>query len=152
MWPYNQKIYTSWKKVGKNGYCELRPQNAVSLLKRHYCMIKRLLTRKGVKVTFLHCPLYSLEIYNRGRGHPNPCSFKSDDKILTENVNSVNRFIDIVNKQTGTYSPRLNEDSVEAESPRKGRKDILGTLNCSSTEFIRNQSWPDRGWSRFLEK
>lgn len=104
----------------RSRYCELRPQHAVSLLKRHYSMIQRFLTRKGVKVTFLHCPLYSLELYNKGKGHPDPRTFKLDDKTLTENVHSVNRFIDEVNRQMGTYSPKLNEDLRRSRKSKKG--------------------------------
>ena len=106
-------------RVGRSKYVQLRGESSLRLLERHYVMIQRLLARKAVKVTFLHCPYYSLEKYNRRQGHPNPSVFRPDDKTLTEFVSTVNHFIDRLNQQMGTYSPKLNEDLRRSRKPKK---------------------------------
>ena len=102
----------------KSRYVTLWGPNSVDSLKRHYLMVKRLLEKKRVKVTFLHVPLYSIERWNRAKGHPDPKQFHQDDKRLTSYVESVNLFIDKINAEMGTYSPKLNEDLRRS---RKGK-------------------------------
>lgn len=49
----------------RSKFIVLRGIESLSLLKRHYILIRRLLESKGVKVTFLHLPLYSIQHWNR---------------------------------------------------------------------------------------
>ena len=84
------------QRLVKSKYATLRTPDSVDLLQRHYLMLKRLLETKGVKLTFLNVPLYSIE--------------RLDDKRLTEYVEAVNMFINKIDKDMGTYSPKLNED------------------------------------------
>ena len=94
----------------KSKYVTLRTPDSVDLLQRHYLMIKRMLEIKGVKLTFFNVPLYSIERWNKAKGHPHPRDFRLNDKRLTEYVKAVNMFINKINKDMGTYSPKLNED------------------------------------------
>lgn len=119
------KVCASGKRrsrITHSPFIQLRDTSSVELLKRHYVWIQRLLKGKNVKLTFLHVPLYSIEHWNKAKGHPNPSSFKSDDKKLTEYVLSINSFIDTLNRDLGTYSPRLNEDLQRSRKSKKGKQ------------------------------
>ena len=52
-------------KVVDSRFIELRSDNSVDLLKRHFLLIKRLLQGKNVKLTFLHLPVYSIQRWNQ---------------------------------------------------------------------------------------
>ena len=95
-------------KTVKSKYVQLREKDAVSLLQRHFLMVKKLLNKKGVKLTVLQLPYYSITRWNASRGHPNPSVFKADDKRLTQYVETVNSFITRLNTDMKTFSPSLN--------------------------------------------
>lgn len=118
----------SVKQPGKNSsntvrskFIVLRDIDSLSLLKGHYISIRRLLEDKGVKVTFLHLPLYSIQHWNRStcKGHPNPSVFKGDDKQITRYLYSVNKFLDDSNNEMNAYTPRLNEDLHRSRKSKK---------------------------------
>ena len=79
------------------------------------------------KVTFLQIPYYSIEIWNKSKGHPNSESFKEDDRKLNSLVDSANQFIETINSELGTYTPKFNEDLVRSRK-RKGSK---GRYSCN---------------------
>ena len=119
-------------RITRSPFIQLRDPTSVVLLKRHYVWIQNLLAKKNVKLTFLHVPLYSIERWNKSKGHPNPGSFKSDDKKLTEYVLSINNFIDARNQELGTYSPKLNQDLKRSRKAKKGKQRYSWNFNMYS--------------------
>ena len=83
--------------------------------------IKRRCSSSRIKLTFVHVPFYSIEIWNKNKGHPNVEIFKKDDKELTELIRKVNCYIDNANNDINSYSPRLNAD-IERSRKRKNGK------------------------------
>lgn len=75
----------------------------------------------NVKLTLLQIPYYSIERWNAGKGHPQPEQFKQDDIFLTQQIDSINEFIDRLNQSIGTYSPKFNED-LRRSRKRPGKK------------------------------
>lgn len=63
-----------------------------------------------VSIVFLEIPPYSIQEWNKSRGHPDPKSFLSQDLILYERISLVNDYIKSVNQLTGVRSPRFNLD------------------------------------------
>lgn len=98
------------RRLVKSKYVQLKSSDAFSQLQRHLLMIKRYLEGKNVKLTFLHVPFYSIEMWNTLKKHPTPRSFKADDQKLSRTVSAINEFIDKLNKDMHTFSPKLNED------------------------------------------
>ena len=48
--------------------------------------------------------------------------FKKDDKKLTELIRKVNCYIDNVNSDTNSYSPRLNADIGRSRKQKNGKQ------------------------------
>lgn len=139
------------RKFTRSKYVQLRDECCVGLLERHYVMIQRLLERKKVKVTFLHCPYYSLERYNKRKGHPQPSVFKPDDKTLTKYVNSLNSFIDRLDKHMGTYSPKLNED-LRRSRKAKNKKPRYSLNFNMFTDGIHPKSKLAKSWLKSISR
>lgn len=116
-------------RITRSPFIQLRGATSVELLKRHYVWIQNLLKRKNVKLTFLHIPLYSIERWNKTKGHPDPHSYKSDDRKLTEYVLSINNFIDALNQELGTYSPKFNQDLKRSRKAKKGKQRYSWNFN-----------------------
>lgn len=83
--------------------------------------LKSRCTSRRLKITFLQCPYYSIEKWNRAQGHENPSVFKDDDKTLTRVIDRANSHIDRVNREFSTYTPRLNQDLLRSRK-RAGHK------------------------------
>lgn len=77
---------------------------------------------RHLKVTFLHCPYYSIQHWNKNKGHKNPDIYAESDKRLTHLVDSVNSFIDRLNRDNHTYSPKLNMDLQRGRKRRGGKQ------------------------------
>ena len=75
-----------------------------------------------IRVHFLHCPYYSIQHWNKNKGHRNPEVYAQSDKRLTEIVDSVNSFIDHLNQVNYTYSPKLNVDLQRGRKRRGGKQ------------------------------
>ena len=70
---------------------------------------------------FLHCPYYSIQHWNKNKGHRNPEVYAQSDKRLTEIVDRVISFIDRLNQDNYTYSPKLNVDLQRGRKRRGGK-------------------------------
>lgn len=88
---------------------------------------------------FLHVPYYSIEIWNRLKGHEHPEIFNEDDRKLNTYVNSLNSLIDSLNQEPGTYSPSINQDKWEVENQRTVHLDIHSSLVCFLMEFTQTR-------------
>lgn len=107
------------RKVNK--YINLKP-NPVANLKNDLQKYKDLADKySNVKICFIHVPYYSIEKWNKLKGHSNSETFKEDDRRLTDYITEINNFIDDLNCQTGTSSPRLNQDLCRSRK-RKNSK------------------------------
>lgn len=89
-------------------------EKVLSDLKQNFLKIKAQCEAKNIKVTFLQVPYYSIQIWNRNKRHSNPESFKADDFKLTTLIDSANSFIQEVNSQMSTCSPKFCQDMVRS--------------------------------------
>jgi hypothetical protein len=97
----------------------VKQEDPVDTLKDYYQSIKKLVEKKeNVKLTFLHVPYYSIEIWNRLKGHKTPDIFKEDDRKLNVYVKSVNAVLNSLNQELGTYSPNLNQDILRSRKQK----------------------------------
>lgn len=83
--------------------------------------IKSVCLRASVQVTFFQVPYYSVQIWNKNKGHPSPEQFKSDDLNLTSIIESSNKFIDELNGQLGSYAPKLSQDMIRYRKAKNSR-------------------------------
>ena len=84
--------------------------------------IKDICVRSGrVTLTFLQVPYYSIQNWNCAKGHPEPKSFKDNDKFLTEQIDEANRFVKTLNSSVNSYSPNLNADLSRSRKRKKGK-------------------------------
>ncbi|XP_053397849.1 uncharacterized protein LOC128556498 [Mercenaria mercenaria] len=97
------------------------PNDGLESLKTYLLKIKELCSSAKVKLTFLQIPYYSIQLWNKAKGHPEPDQFKSDDKRLNTLIDAANEFIDSLNCALGSYSPKLNQDLVRSRK-KKGQK------------------------------
>ena len=105
-------------KERSSRYISLRnPDQALRSLKSNLRKIKEHCILYEVPVTFIHIPYYSISRWNQAKGHQHPETFRDNDLKLTELVDSTNSFIDDLNSQLNTYSPKINQDLIRS---RKG--------------------------------
>lgn len=97
------------------------PNDGLESLKSHLLKIKELCSSAKIKLTFLHIPVYSIQLWNKAKGHPESDQFKSDDERLNTLIDAANQFIDHVNCSIGSHSPKLNQDLVRSRK-KKGQK------------------------------
>ena len=86
-------------------------------LKENIQYIKDTYLSDNVLLTFLHVPYYSISIWNKTKGHKNPEKFPCDDNTLTERIDSVNDYIDNLNSEINSHSPKFNQDLVRSRKP-----------------------------------
>ena len=110
----------------KRGRCIDLPRNQQEVLQR-FCNnlqgIKEICDkyRSDIKLTYLPVPYYSIQYWNRFKGHPDPESFKESDLFLSSQIDQANCFIDTLNCSLNSISPKLNED-LSRSRKRKGGK------------------------------
>ena len=138
-------------KTVKSKYIQLREKDAVSLLQRHFLMVKKLLNKKGVKLTILQLPYYSITRWNASRGHPNPSVFKADDKRLTQYVETVNSFITRLNTDMKTFSPSLNED-LRRSRKAKNKKQRYSVRYNMYTDGIHPKHKLSKSWLKSISR
>lgn len=113
-------------KTGK--YVQLQKNNPVQSFQTACEKIVQLVEGKpNVKLTILHVPYYSIETWNKVKGHPDPSVFKDDDRQLTDYVDSLNVKITEWNRRLGSYAPKFQLDLVRRRGDRnhnKGRYSI----------------------------
>lgn len=67
----------------------------------------------SVKLVFLEIPPYSIQAWNKSKGHRDPDCFLSQDLSLYESISLVNEYIRIVNERTCVTSPRFKLDLLK---------------------------------------
>jgi len=83
-----------------------------------YREIASLLNRIGLKPIILETPYYSIKFWNSSRGHPNPSSFEESDIKLTNQIDTLNSYIEEINTESGVKSPKLNIDFRHSRTKR----------------------------------
>lgn len=135
------------KKVDKFIYFN---EDVVPLIKNKFERFKTLGDKyNNLKIHFLHIPFYSIEKWNNMKGHPNPEIFKADDKSLSDDISTINNFIDELNEVTGGLSPKFNQDLVRSRKAknRKGRYSLNFNL---LTDGIHPSSRLAKSWLKSL--
>lgn len=86
----------------------------------------------SVRIVFLEIPEYSIECYNRSRGHKDPKIFHSSDLVLTERISLVNEYIREINSCRGVRSPRFKFDLLNYRKAKRETTFKRTTLNFSN--------------------
>ena len=68
-----------------------------------------------VKVVFLECPQYSVEIWNQHQYCRNPEIFKDSTSILLDKIEYLNRAIQEVNAANSISAPKFGLDLIKVE-------------------------------------
>lgn len=86
-----------------------------------------------VSVVFLEIPPYSIQTWNSSRGHRDPSTFCTNDKILNERIILVNDYIKAVNENRThpVHSPRFNLD-LKRYRKAKGDKHSKSSLTFAN--------------------
>lgn len=108
--------------TSKSGrYISLKPDSALTELKHNLQHIKDTYISDRVCLTFLQVPYYSISIWNEKKGHKEPELFKCDDNKLNELIDSVNVFIDKLNTEINSYTPKFNQDLLRSRKRRNSK-------------------------------
>lgn len=83
-----------------------------------------------VQLVFLEIPSYSIQEWNKSKGHPNPDSFQHQDDILNDRVLELNSFLTQVNNRLCVSSPHLRLDLVRYRKAKHQDKSRV-SLNFS---------------------
>lgn len=98
----------------KGKYIELRHDNDHAAVSYLLFQINRFLNFvsnfPSVSIVFLEIPPYSLQAWNKSRGHRDPFSFQSQDLILHQRICLINDYIRGINHSKDVVSPRFNLD------------------------------------------
>lgn len=106
-------------KEGRYIFVRQNLSEAASSLKQSLKNTKDQISRKqGCDLTFLHIPYCSTAIWNELKGHTNPQIYTEKDKQLTEQIDSVNSYIDELNSELGSVSPKFNLDLVRSRKKK----------------------------------
>lgn len=84
-----------------------------------------------VSIVFLEIPPYSIQQWNKSKGHRDPSVFRSQDLILYERISVVNEYIKTVNERTSFRSPRFNLDLLRCRKV-KGKDHGRTSINFSN--------------------
>lgn len=116
----------------KGKFTELRHKNdssAVSYVKfqieRYLSFVKNF---PSVTLVFLEIPPYSIEAWNKAKGHRDPKFFHSQDFILLERIALVNEYIRSVNERSSEHrktplsSPRFKLDLIKFRKEKGGKQ------------------------------
>ena len=79
-------------------------------------------TVQQVRLIFLEIPPYSIVEWNSFKNHPNPESFREQDKKLDTRLTAANSYINIVNDNAGVISLRFRCDILKIRKDKKGEK------------------------------
>lgn len=126
--------------VKKGKFTELRHTDDISAIsyakfqiERYISFVKQFTT---VTLVFLEIPPYSIEAWNKAKGHRDPKNFHSQDFILLERIALVNEYIRIVNEKSSENrdlplsSPRFKLDLLKFRKEKGGKQ--RKTLNFSN--------------------
>ena len=89
-------------KQGRYIHLKTTDENSVDEILRNFEQIVELVRNVNCKVTFLHCPIYSIAIYNKYRGHPDVAEFHGYDVILKNQIARLNDNINYLNSVNNT--------------------------------------------------
>lgn len=76
----------------------------------------------SVKPIFLEIPPYSIQIWNRVKGHQNPEIFKEDDNSLSHRIALVNEHITAINSDLGVTSIRFRLDILKVRKTKNSKR------------------------------
>ena len=85
-----------------------------------------------VKFVFLEIPPYSIEHWNRSKGHSHPSSFHQNDLVLTERINLVNDYIREINEKSEVVSPKFRFDLIRNRKSNRRTPYKRVSLNFAS--------------------
>ncbi|CAG2201935.1 unnamed protein product [Mytilus edulis] len=74
-----------------------------------------------VRYTILKIPHYSIEVYNKSKGHQNYTEYKDNDSILWNQIDTINQEIDSINSAIGSHSPFFSLDLYRNSKYKKGK-------------------------------
>ena len=124
----------------KGKFTELRHKDDISAIsyvkfqiERYLAFVKNFST---VTLVFLEIPPYSIEAWNRAKGHRDPKNFHSQDFILLERIALVNEYIRSVNerssesRKTPLSSPRFKLDLLKFRKEKGGKQRV--SINFSN--------------------
>ncbi len=93
-----------------------------AVITRHLRKIQELSITASIKCTFLQIPYYSIQRWNETKGHQNPVIYKADDEQLTSLIDTANEFVELLNSETNTHTPKLNQDLVRSRKKKGGKQ------------------------------
>ena len=82
----------------------------------------------SVTLVFLEIPQYSIEAWNKAKGHRDPKIFHSQDFVLLERIALVNEYIHSVNERSSEHrktplcSPRFKLDLLKFRKEKGGKQ------------------------------
>lgn len=95
----------------------------ISTLRDIYHFV-RTFDNNQIKLVFLRIPIYSISEYNVYNGYSGDIAeLKYDDRLLAQQIEQVNFFIEDTNRLLHAYSPKFSQDLQKSRSSlRRGRR------------------------------
>lgn len=102
----------------------------------------------SVKIVFLECPQYSISIWNKNKGHPNPDSFNENTEILNSRIQELNQAIRNINSQNGVSAPKFGLDLLKSRKSNRSYTSIKVSYSLLNTDGIHPGWTLSRYWLR----
>lgn len=136
----------------KGKYIELRhDSNALAVSYLQYQIIRYLQFVShftSVSIVFLEIPPYSIETWNKSRGHRDPASFHSQDLLLRERILPVNKYIKEVNDRKLVKSPRFITDLLRYRKAKGQNHSRTGITFANFKDGVHPNQLLARSWMK----
>ena len=97
----------------------------------------------GCKVTIMETPVYSIQEWNKKKGHKDPSVFEEKDEILSSQISILNSRVREINNSLGTNSPDFTSDLKTNVKNRCGLDRKLKTSDYYSFHLYCDGIHPD---------
>ena len=97
----------------------------------------------GSKVTILETPIYSIQRWNKLKGHKDPSVFEEQDERLAEQIYTLNSRVRDLNNNTKVHSPEFSSDISTSTKYRCGKDRNLKTKKYYNFNLYKDGIHPD---------
>ena len=128
-------------------YIDIRSETEITVnsLSSQYQQLHEVLDQyPDVKYTILKIPHYSIESFNKYKGHQNHKIFADKDNILWDQIDLINSKIDSINQSIGSYSPHFSLDLYRNSKYKRGNHRTPSTRHYYNFNLYTDGIHPDQ--------
>lgn len=155
---YKKIVFYFWtgtcdlsRKKGKFVYLCAPDDSVVEHICSEYSQAAEIVHRHGHTIKLIGLPNYSLQLYNKFKGHTDSLSFKVDDSLLDNQVVLLNTKIDELNRSFGQSSLKFQCDLIKRRKDTNRQTQVRHSYNFSNLyDGLHSNSLLSKVWVRKL--